>query len=100
MTASASTEENESDDNAPMADVGYKQELVRGMDGFMSFAIGFTEVNTIVSVTSVLTYGLVTGGPVTMVWGWIITFAMTMGIAYNFAEICSVFPCAGSVYHW
>ena len=101
-TISSSTipDDFESDDNGHLADVGYKQELVRGMDGFMSFAIGFTEVNTIVSVTSVLTYGLVTGGPVTMVWGWIITFAMTMGIAYNFAEICSVFPCAGSVYHW
>ena len=83
-----------------MADVGYKQELARGMDGFMSFAIGFTEVNAIVSVTSILSYGLVTGGPVMIIWGWMITFVMTLTIAYNFAEICSVYPCAGSVYHW
>ena len=88
------------DDDAPMAEIGYKQELDRGMDGFMSFAIGFTEVNAVISVTSVLSYGLITGGPVTIVWGWLITFAMTMVIAYNFAEMCSVFPSAGSVYHW
>jgi amino acid transporter len=80
--------------------MGYKQELVRGMDSFMSFTIGFTEVSAIISITSILTYGLTTGGPLMMTWGWLITFVMTMIIGLNFAEICSVFPVAGSVYHW
>lgn len=88
------------DDTELLGKIGYEQELHRGMDGFMSFSIGFTEVSAVVSVTSIFSYGLSTGGPITMIWGWIITFFMTMSIALNFAEICSVFPCAGSVYHW
>lgn len=87
-------------DTEKLVKIGYEQKLHRGMDGFMSFTIGFTEVSAIISVTSILSYGLTTGGPVTIIWGWIITFTMTMTIAANFAEICSVFPCAGSVYHW
>jgi hypothetical protein len=79
---------------------GYKQQLVRGMDAFMSFTVGFTVVSPIVSITSILTYGLVTGGPLMMTWGWLITFVMTMVIGLNFADMCSVFPVAGSVYHW
>jgi hypothetical protein len=87
-------------DDEKLVKIGYEQKLHRGMDGFMSFTIGFTEVSAIISVTSILSYGLTTGGPVTMIWGWIVTFFMTKSIAANFAEICSVFPCAGSVYHW
>ena len=80
--------------------IGYEQQLYRGMDGFMSFTLGFTEVSSIVSITSIFGYGLSTGGPIVIFWSWLFTFAMTMIIALNFAEICSVFPCAGSVYHW
>ena len=96
----ASDIRDESDDNENMASLGYEQVLVRGMDGYMSFAIGYTEVNAIVSVTSILSYGLITGGPSTIMFGWLLSFAMTMIIALNFAEMCSLFPCAGSVYHW
>jgi amino acid transporter len=97
-----STIDTDSDDGdrQQMINMGYKQELSRGMNGFMSFAIGFTEVTALISLTSIFTFGLTTGGPVVMAWGWIITFVFTMIVALNFAEICSVFPCAGSVYHW
>lgn len=98
MTAPATTDGSSSDEN--MDSLGYKQVLDRGMDGYMSFAIGYTEVNAVVSVTSILGYGLITGGPSAIIWGWLISFVMTMAIAYNFAEMCSLFPCAGSVYHW
>lgn len=55
------------DDDIILDNMGYKQDLHRGVDAFMSFAFGFTEVGVLVSITSVLTYGLMTGGPVTMV---------------------------------
>jgi amino acid transporter len=35
-----------------------------------------------------------------MIFGWIITFFFTFIIALNFAEVCSICPCSGSVYHW
>lgn len=88
------------EDDVGFIRIDYQQQLYRGMDGFMSFTLGFTEVSSVVSITSIFGYGLSTGGPVMIFWGWLFTFAMTMMIALNFAEICSVFPYAGSVYHW
>jgi amino acid transporter len=90
----------EDNENVSEDMMGYVQELKRGMGSFMSFTIGFTEVAALVSISSMFTYGLSSGGPVVMIWGWLLTFFMTTSIAYNFAEICSVFPMAGSVYCW
>lgn len=44
--------------------------------------------------------GLVTGGPVVMVWGWVIGSVFTILVGLSMAEICSTYPSAGSVYHW
>jgi len=35
-----------------------------------------------------------------LIWGWIVTFALTMIVAFSMAEICAAYPSAGSVYHW
>lgn len=96
----ASSDISDGEDAVRLSKIGYDQQLDRGMDGFMSFSVGFTEVSVVVSVSSIFSYGLATGGPTMIIWGWLFTFMMTMAIASNFAEICSVYPCAGSVYHW
>ena len=79
---------------------GYKQELFRGLSAFGSFAFGFTEVGIVSSITSLFGYGLITGGPACMLWGYSITFAFTMVVGCAMAEICAAYPSAGSVYHW
>ncbi|CAF1001139.1 unnamed protein product, partial [Didymodactylos carnosus] len=45
-------------------------------------------------------YGLNTGGPAVIIWGWIIGSFFTIMIGLSLAEICSTYPSAGSVYHW
>src|ERR1700677_4828174 len=45
-------------------------------------------------------YGLVTGGPVTMVWGWVIVGIMTTVVGLGMAEVCSAYPTAGGLYYW
>ena len=77
-----------------------KQELYRGLGGVMNFAFGFTEVGVLVGICGLYNYGLTTGGPSAIIWGWIVAYAVTMIVALNMAEICSAFPSAGSVYHW
>ena len=89
-----------SDDDQLLKNMGYKQDLYRGVDGFMNFALGYSEVGALVSISSLVSFALMTGGPVTMVWGWIGASLMTMIVAYCMAEICSAYPTAGSVYHW
>ena len=66
----------------------------------MSFSFGFSSVAVITSLALVINYGLITGGPVVIVWGWIVASFFTMLIGASMAEICSVYPAAGSVYYW
>jgi hypothetical protein len=58
--------------------MGYKQELLRGINGFMAFSFCFTAVSVISSLSLVLDFGLRTGGPVMMTWGWLIGSLFTI----------------------
>jgi len=49
-------------DDAILMQMGYKQELHRGLTAFGNFAFGFTEVAVLSSFASVFGYGLATGG--------------------------------------
>lgn len=83
-----------------MAKLGYKSELYRGFNAFMSFAFCFTSVGVICSNALIFPYGMNTGGPIMLTIGWIVGSSFTMLIALNLAEICSTYPVSGSVYHW
>jgi amino acid transporter len=80
--------------------VSYKSDLKKGIDGLMSFSFGLIRVNTILSISVMVSYGLSTGGPATMMIGWIVSFVMTMLVGFSLAEICGAYPTCGSVYHW
>jgi amino acid transporter len=90
----------EEDDDVVLKKLGYEKVLHRGLNAFSNFAFGFTEVAVLASFTSYYGYGLQTGGPATIIWGFITVFAMNTVSAYSMAEICAAYPSAGSVYHW
>lgn len=60
----------------------------------------FTSVGVICSNALIFNYGINTGGPVMLTWGWIVGSAFTMMIALSLAEICSTYPVSGSTYYW
>lgn len=60
----------------------------------------FTSVGVICSNALIFDYGINTGGPVTLTWGWIVGSIFTFMIAFSLAEITSTYPVSGSVYHW
>ncbi len=66
----------------------------------MSFTFCFTAVGVICSNALIFDYGINTGGPVVIVWGWVIGSIMTWTTVRCLAEICSTYPVAGSVFHW
>ncbi|KAI6099975.1 hypothetical protein EV401DRAFT_2081217 [Pisolithus croceorrhizus] len=43
---------------------------------------------------------LVGGGPVVMVWGWLLVSAFTQTLALSLAEICSKYPTSAGAYYW
>ena len=89
-----------SKDDAYLLSLGYKSELYRGFTAFMSITMVFTAVGIICSNALIFQYGLITGGPVMITWGWIFGSAFTLMIASALAEICSTYPVAGSTYYW
>lgn len=88
------------EDDRLLAKMGYKQELYRGFNAFMNFSFCFTAVAVISGCSILFPYGLVTGGPVVMIWGWVIGSTFSTIIGLSMGEICSSYPSAGSVYHW
>jgi amino acid transporter len=66
----------------------------------MSFSFCFSCVGVVTSATVVFDYGLSTGGPAVMAWGWLIGSFFTICVGLSLAEICSTYPSAGSVYYW
>ena len=96
---SSESEEKNSDD-AYLKSLCYKSELYRGFNAFMSFTMVFTSVGVICSNALIFDYGLNTGGPIMLTWGWIIGSVFTMCTALSLAEITSTYPVSGSTYHW
>jgi amino acid transporter len=93
--------ENEEDaDVRLLHEMGYTQELYRGFSPLMSFAFCFTAVNVLTSLSLGFTYTLNTGGSGVAIWSWVLGSIFTILIGLALAEICSVYPSAGSVYHW
>ncbi len=78
----------------------YKQELKRAISPFMSFTLCFTNAAIIPALFLQLEFGLKTGGPIVLVYGWLVVGVFSIIVASVMGEICSTYPVAGSVYYW
>jgi amino acid permease (GABA permease) len=87
-------------DVAQLHKLGYAQELRRRMGGFSNFAVSFTIISILSGCLTLYSFGMNTGGPVEMVWGWVFVGAMTLVVGLGMAEICSAYPTAGGLYYW
>jgi len=87
-------------DEAELARMGYKQELKRNLTLLQNFGVSFSIISIITGVCSLFLFGLTTGGPGVMVWGWIVVSFFTMLIGLAMAEICSAHPTSGGPYFW
>jgi amino acid transporter len=87
-------------DRDQLHELGYAQELHRGLSTFSNFAISFSIISILAGGMTAFWLGLVTGGPRVITLGWIIVgfFALLVGMAMG--EICSAYPTAGGLYYW
>jgi amino acid permease (GABA permease) len=95
-TASAVTDA----DQQRLHELGYAQELRRHMSGFSNFAVSFTIISILSGCLTLYGYGMNTGGPVLITWGWPFVGVMTLFVGLAMAEVCSSFPTAGGLYYW
>lgn len=87
-------------DEAAMKAMGRRQLLERNF-GFISM-VGFTTTmmaNWEAEALS-LSAGLLNGGNVALVYGFILSFCGTLATSYSLAELASMYPTAGGQYHF
>ncbi|MGH3435075.1 MAG: amino acid permease [Sciscionella sp.] len=89
-----------SDDDARLHQLGYAQELRRSLSAFSNFAVSFTIISILSGCLTLYGYGLSTGGPVAMIWGWPLVGVFVILVGLGMAEVCSSFPTAGGLYYW
>src|SRR5579871_485174 len=88
------------DDTAQLHALGYAQELRRRMGGFSNFAVSFTIISILSGCLTLYYFGLLEGGPIDIVWGWVFVGVMTTIVGLGMAEIASAYPTAGGLYYW
>lgn len=85
--------------NGELEALGYEPELQRNRStlqvAFMSFVLAAIPYG----LATTFYYPLIGGGPVNIIWGWVIVSAIILCVGASLGEITSVYPTAGGVYY-
>ena len=87
-------------DTERLHEMGYAQELKRGMGAFSNFAVSFTIISILSGCLTLFGYGMVIGGPASSAYGWPLVGILVTFVALAMAEVCSSYPTAGGLYYW
>ncbi|MET8610569.1 MULTISPECIES: amino acid permease [Streptomyces] len=87
------------DEERRLRELGYRPVLARRMGGFGNFAISFSVISILSGCMTLYGFGLNTGGPAVMLWGWagVGLFVLCVGLAL--AEVTSAYPTSGALYY-
>ncbi|KIY51817.1 amino acid transporter [Fistulina hepatica ATCC 64428] len=96
----SSAEEIRRRDEELLATLGYKQEFKRAFRPIEVFGISFSIIGLLPSIASVLFYAVPNGGPVGMVWGWLVASFFIFLVGLAMAELASAAPTSGGLYFW
>ena len=91
----ASSSSTEVSDVERLHQLGYAQELKRGMGSFSNFAVSFSIISILTGGITTYYLGMDAGGPIVITIGWFIVGALTLCVGMGMAEICSAYPTAG-----
>jgi amino acid transporter len=88
------------DDERRLAELGYRQELLRAWSGFTNFAISFTIISVLAGTFTTFGQAWNNGGPIVISIGWPVICGLVLLVALSMAELASAFPTAGGPYWW
>ncbi|BEI94486.1 uncharacterized protein CcaverHIS019_0700580 [Cutaneotrichosporon cavernicola] len=87
-----------------LEDLGYRPELKRNFSKLETFGVAFSIMGVVPSIASTIWYNLLTywpyGGPVSMVWGWLVAAGLISFIGFAMADLASSMPTSGGLYYW
>ncbi|KKA29902.1 hypothetical protein TD95_001493 [Thielaviopsis punctulata] len=98
MLSSTPDDGNSSADHA-LEDLGYKPELTRNRSTWQVAFMSFVLASIPYGLATTLFYPLIGGGPVDIIWGWVMVSLIIVCVAASLGEITSVYPTAGGVYY-
>ncbi len=87
-------------DTEKLHQLGYAQELRRGMRTFSNFAVSFTIISILSGCLTLFGFAMNTGGPAVMTIGWLVVGVFVTLVALGMAEVASSYPTAGGLYYW
>ncbi len=99
MSASAGISTGKTDVEK-LHELGYAQELRRGMGAFSNFAVSFTIISILSGCLTLFGFGMFVGGPAASAYGWPLVGILVTFVSLAMAEICSSYPTAGGLYYW
>jgi amino acid transporter len=87
------------EDAARLRELGYEQELKRGLGAFENVAIGFAAISPVVALYGVAFVGMVLAGGA---WVWVLPVALVGQclVLVLYSELASEFPVANASYQW
>lgn len=87
------------DDEQRLRELGYQPVLARRMGGFGNFAISFSVISILSGCMTLYGFGLDTGGPAVMMWGWVGVGLFVLCVGLALAEVTSAYPTSGALYY-
>jgi amino acid transporter len=88
------------DDVRTLHEMGYEQELRRGLGGFSNFALSFSIICILAGGVTSFHLGLCGVGGASIGFGWPLVSLFTLAVAATMAQLASAFPTSGGLYHW
>ncbi|OKH99169.1 amino acid permease [Streptomyces sp. CB02923] len=79
--------------------LGYSQQLRRRMGAFGNFAASLSAISIMSGALLLFGYGLNSGGPAVVMWGWLAIGPLVLCLAAALAEITSRYPTSGGLYY-
>ena len=87
------------DDDELLPQFGYKQQFVRSLRNFESFAVAFSFISITTGIFTTFSFALVTGGP-RAIWTWLIVAAGQSLVALVYGALAARVPLSGYSYQW
>ncbi|KAI0724668.1 APC amino acid permease [Fomitopsis betulina] len=89
---------NNDDDQALVEQFGYVPSFKREFSNLATISFAFSIMGLCSSVATTFNTPLLTGGPASVVWCWILGACMCFTLGSSIAEIVSAFPTCGGLY--
>ncbi|KAJ5945511.1 hypothetical protein N7454_002350 [Penicillium verhagenii] len=85
--------------NGMLEALGYEAELTRNRSTLQVAFMSFVLASIPYGLSTTFIYPLYGGGPVNIIWGWLMVSAIILCVGASLGEITSVYPTAGGVYY-